>query len=237
MLIGECRQTNIQWTESLSSVDSEDFRPKPDITYAFPVSRNSDSRYLPLTPVYDYNFSVDFLSQSGLKCLVTNKIIKNTKQYRQHDLMCYPWAIVEIKRDRDVRHKTMHCYRQAVAAAAVALNMRADLYQQSLNTIPNDILPVITFTCIGPCVRVWLAWREQTHYNGSSTVSTLDHPMLSPHSFSSAENGLYMGYGHKTDVGRIFDTAYHTAHASMGNQKVKARDLETPHPNTRKHDI
>ena len=127
LLIPVCRHRDIQWSKSLSPFDSDDRRPMPDLTYAFPVSEINDASFPPQSPEYADNFSLDFLKQAKLESLATDKIQKGRKSLRQHDQMCYPWAIMEAKRDGNARSPIRECYLQAVNGAAVALDMRADL--------------------------------------------------------------------------------------------------------------
>ena len=51
------------------------------------------------------------------------------------------------------------CYCQAANAAAAALQLQAQLFENS--AIISQSPPVIAFTCIGPIVKVWLAYQDK----------------------------------------------------------------------------
>jgi hypothetical protein len=77
---------------------------------------------------------------------------------------CFPWAVVEMKRHAKTYDGSVErCYCQAANAAAAALELRAQLFDK----LSGDILlqpplpPVIAFTCIGPIVKVWLAYQDK----------------------------------------------------------------------------
>jgi hypothetical protein len=77
------------------------------------------------------------------------------------DKSCFPWAIVEMKRDpANPDESTERCYCQAANAAAAALELEAQLFDK-LDVAWSDLPPVVAFTCIGPIVKVWLAFHDQ----------------------------------------------------------------------------
>ena len=82
--------------------------------------------------------------------------------------MCYPWAVVEVKHAKVDQADKSFCYRQAANAAAAALQLQESLYKTSHEypagpgLRPLAFLPVVAFTCIGPKLKVWLAYVDYT---------------------------------------------------------------------------
>jgi len=52
------------------------------------------------------------------------------------------------------------CYCQAANAAAAALELQAQLFDKLGGDASSESPPVIAFTCIGPIVKVWLAYQD-----------------------------------------------------------------------------
>jgi hypothetical protein len=66
-----------------------------------------------------------------------------------------------MKRDAATSNEsTERCYCQAANAAAAALELQAQLFDK-LDDASSELPPVIAFTCIGPIVKVWLAFHDQ----------------------------------------------------------------------------
>lgn len=141
------------------------------MTYGFPV-------YGPEQKIPDggryfaYEFLRDLYFHPKLKVRTAPSAgIRTSKTFRglmEEHLLCYPWAVVEVKHakvdDKDIKF----CYRQAANAAAAALDIRYSLFASSHPTLDEDkvrglpIPPIITFTCVGPSVKVWLAYLESS---------------------------------------------------------------------------
>jgi hypothetical protein len=102
----------------------------------------------------------------GVSCVPTTGLRKWTQDpekttLRGLDKSCFPWAIVEMKRDpANLDESTERCYCQAANAAAAALELQAQLFDK-LDAELSDLEPVVAFTCIGPVVKVWLAFHDQ----------------------------------------------------------------------------
>jgi hypothetical protein len=80
------------------------------------------------------------------------------------DLICFPWAIIEVKTTpwkETPRKETpqQFCYCQAANASAQALVMREKLAAQ-VDEPSVDALVIFAFTCIGPTVRLWVTYRS-----------------------------------------------------------------------------
>jgi hypothetical protein len=145
-------------------------QPKPDLTYAFPVQGTPCNG--PKGLARDELFRT--LSQQvlgnliphGVSCGPTTGLRKWTKDpekavLRGPDKSCFPWAVVEMKRHATTHDESIErCYCQAANAAAAALELQAQLFNKLGKTSP-ELPPVVAFTCIGPIVKVWLAYQDQ----------------------------------------------------------------------------
>lgn len=59
------------------------------------------------------------------------------------------------------------CYCQAANAAAVALDLQAQLFDKLKDSRSLQPPPVLAFTCVGPVVKVWLAYQDKSRYFGT----------------------------------------------------------------------
>jgi hypothetical protein len=75
------------------------------------------------------------------------------------DLVCFPWAIVEVKHGTGRGDKAKFCYCQAANGSAEALIMREKLAAK-VDSPSTDALVIFSFTCVGPSVRLWLTFRQ-----------------------------------------------------------------------------
>ena len=76
-----------------------------------------------------------------------------------NDLICFPFAVVELKHGMVGGSQEEFCYCQAANGASAALSMLENLFEyterkQNYQHVP----PVVAFTCIGPSVRLWIAY-------------------------------------------------------------------------------
>jgi hypothetical protein len=162
-------------------------RPKPDLTYAFPISHQPIERL----PAFERDelsrtFSRDSLgelSKMGVICAPTTGLRKWTQSPQStflstKDLACFPWAIVEFKRQvqgSEVAPKE-RCYCQAANASAAALALQAQLSakamemvtvkddkdeQRKIDNLYSRLSPIVSFTCVGPIVKVWLTYYKE----------------------------------------------------------------------------
>lgn len=79
----------------------------------------------------------------------------NKKPLRTPDLICFPWAVVEFKRQNE--HE-VRCYCQAANASVAALELQADMFCKVFGDEFPKVGPVVSFTCVGPIVKVWLTY-------------------------------------------------------------------------------
>jgi hypothetical protein len=159
------------------SKESDLSKPKPDFTYAFNIyDIPSDSKGFWRGDTAR-NFSLELLSHlcaispGGLLSSPRAKLEKlpECRERSAWALTCFPWAIVESKKEN---HDIQFCYRQAVNAASVALRMFQGLMQAKYILDDDNIPPVIAFTTIGQNVRLWLAYCSKTEDGTSEYVSS-----------------------------------------------------------------
>jgi hypothetical protein len=169
---------NVQWNEFDSFAKPRPWlaprtHPKPDLTYAFPIQTS--------TPDSLQGFAKDELTQTlsvqslgklveqGVACAPTTALrnranLPDRSGWSSSDRSCFPWAVVEIQKDvtspRDVAVE--RCYCQAANAAAAALDIQSQLFEKLNDTLQLQSPPVVAFTCVGPVVKVWLAYNDKT---------------------------------------------------------------------------
>jgi hypothetical protein len=142
--------------------------PKPDLTYGFPIISSPEG--LPegfVKDEYIQSFSLDVLGKlrsNGVHSATTTGLrrwaeTKNGVKLKAPDLLCYPWAIVEMKHSQVSSAEVEKCYCQAANASAAALSLQEQLLALAFGTIPRTLSPIIAFTCIGPRIKVWLTYR------------------------------------------------------------------------------
>ena len=114
------------------------------------------------------NFTLNTLRhliQHGLQ--PSTATVLGSEQYKASDLICFPWLIVEQKRNGETREQ---CYCQAANAGAAAVMM----FERLCRHVPMgpsakreaQIPPVVTVTTVEKVVRVWIAYshRESKEY-------------------------------------------------------------------------
>ena len=82
---------------------------------------------------------------------------------------CFPWAIVEFKKESQSSSESAEerCYCQAANASAAALDLYTPLFSINCSEEDSEVPPVISFTCVGHTVKVWLTYLEKL---GDSTT-------------------------------------------------------------------
>jgi hypothetical protein len=165
-----CSEEDVYWTNHTTRKTKAGNQsltgPKPDLTYGFPIFQSIDELPTGFTTFAEArNFSgttIRRLNSSPweLKASLTNKIHqKNPTDLKDPDLMCFPWAVVEVKH---LSGQKDFCYRQAANASATALDVTTRLFTEPDGQVSNDLPPTIAITCIGPEFRLWLMfWHEQ----------------------------------------------------------------------------
>jgi hypothetical protein len=176
------REGNCEWTEfftfdSHGSNLAPRTRPKPDLTYAFPITtslfqnlakyeRDEYTRCLSL-------HSLETLSKRGIVCTPTTGLRKWTNSHKSmslgtKDLACFPWAVVEFKRQAQGSQEASieRCYCQAANASAAALALRSQMFTGDLDDALSTLAPIISFTCVGPIVKIWLTYFLEPDISG-----------------------------------------------------------------------
>jgi hypothetical protein len=182
------RHKNVLWNEfpKWARLDPSIARltqPKPDLTYGFPViSPDKEAFGIFEGSAKRNSFSLPVLEQlrtSQNEHLISTPTTglynsarkKKGKALEAKDLMCFPWAIIEVKRGtaddgqkaeaRDHAKRAEFCYCQAANASAAALTLREDLAAKAKDT-SNLIGPrvIFSFTCVGSAVKLWLTYRN-----------------------------------------------------------------------------
>jgi hypothetical protein len=112
---------------------------------------------------------------TGLKVGANGK----TKRLRHGDRLCFPWAVVELKRDADERHLEEQCYCQAANAAAAALALQQP-FMRELAVVTDDdyMFPIIAFTCVGPEIKTWIAYPRKN--DDTSFIVSAGEPISCP---------------------------------------------------------
>jgi hypothetical protein len=148
-------------------------QPKPDLTYAFPIQTS--------TPNNLVGFARDELNQAlslqslgklverGVVCAPTTALrngvnLPDRTKWSSSDRSCFPWAVVEIKKDVSASDDSAveRCYCQAANAAAAALDLQAQLFDKINDSYSLRPPPVVVFTCVGPVVKIWLAYQDKS---------------------------------------------------------------------------
>ncbi|KAF2702903.1 hypothetical protein K504DRAFT_495952 [Pleomassaria siparia CBS 279.74] len=147
-------------------------QPNPDLTYGFRIRKESleCSRGLERED-FTQGFSLSILGQLRGKGLVSAPTTGLHRWYNapggtallNEDFSCFPWAIVEIDKESKLdKVSAESCYCKAASTAAAALTLQSNMIENSLGTPYPQIPPVIVFTCVGPVVKVWLAYQSWT---------------------------------------------------------------------------
>ena len=164
------RERDIRWNESKKHRNSDKSiqqltGPKPDFTYGFPINKTVD-RLAPGFQDHELvtNFLLEVLGKLRSDGLISSPLTglehwpKAKKlNWSQSHLVCFPWAVVELN---PVYAQDVFCYDQAANAASAALTIFDDLCKKATGVDSPGKSPVVAFTCIGPSIRLWLAYSS-----------------------------------------------------------------------------
>ncbi|KAF2627317.1 hypothetical protein BU25DRAFT_440114 [Macroventuria anomochaeta] len=166
-------------------------QPKPDLTYGFPVISPKDELFR--TSEGDHQVESFFLTVLGeLRNRKKESLISapttalhnwvandKAKPLEAKDLMCFPWAVVEVKRgtaelvaddehkdnkakSRDHEKRAQFCYCQAANASAAGLTLREHLAARARDSSNlHNARVMFSFTCVGSAVKLWITYREK----------------------------------------------------------------------------
>jgi hypothetical protein len=175
--------------------------PKPDCGFYFPFYNLTAKIHIPATanhkalqwhkastPSLVESFSLSVLQNlhgHGLRPSPFNAFTKRTKE---KDLKCFPWLVVEHKKEQKSERLKMEAYCQAVNASgcAVRLNQIAAKYAVGL-VGEAHVPPVPAVTTVGPEVKVWITYfakdfmayqkaGKMRRWHGGGYVSTSPEP-------------------------------------------------------------
>jgi hypothetical protein len=163
-------------------------QPKPDLTYAFPIQTSTPNNLVgfardELTQALSLQ-SLGKLVERGVACAPTTAFRNGVNspdrtRWSSSDRSCFPWAIVEMKKDVSASDDgaVERCYCQAANAAAAALDLQAQLFDKTNDSYSLRPPPVVAFTCVGPVVKVWLAYQDKPRIFGPTiqVIITLPH--------------------------------------------------------------
>lgn len=231
------------WTETAALREGNRVKtPYPDFTYAFPIHDQTalrTARLLHGTLESDgvANFSLKFHQELRGKGIVTSPSRRLAgKEHTKHEPrkdheICFPWAVVEVKRDEkdkvDLRTKEVRCYCQAANACAAALALQQPLRESIGWSGKGEMYPIIAFTCSGPIVKTWLAY--ETHDDERlSTVSMWPSTLPSTDSFDTtsltiAVHGVHLEVRYRNRLGRLLPAFNHQEHAHICSETATAK--------------
>ena len=143
--------------------------PKPDIFFGFPILRPSRSCARGLersAPVYNFSMAkLHSLLSHGVYCSPTTGLAaypvdrpftaEKSQSIHSDHLVCFPFAVIELKHQMGGQTREQQCYCQAVNAASTALKLLEKLYSLADEQWSNThVPPVVACTCIRPKVRL-----------------------------------------------------------------------------------
>lgn len=106
--------------------------------------------------------TLQHLAGHGLYSVVADSVQqqKIVKGFKLSDHMCFPWLVMEHKKDN---HTMQHCYCQAANGTSAALLLLENLCKYETSSHDNlQIPPVIGITTGGSEVKVWITYSTPT---------------------------------------------------------------------------
>ncbi|CZR66095.1 uncharacterized protein PAC_15996 [Phialocephala subalpina] len=149
--------------------------PKPDIYCGFPVYDSQRyNTYGFWKDDFIQNFTVKTLSdlrEKGMCSTTTSAVAKRLAERMKpgkagelippHHLLCFPFAVIELKRRKQGNNNELvtEVYRQAANASSTALCMMENLAKfAEITKNSQHIPPIVAVTCTGGDTKVWLAY-------------------------------------------------------------------------------
>jgi hypothetical protein len=122
----------------------------------------------------------------GISCTPTTALRRwvsspGKSKMENYDRSCFPWAVVEMKKGptKD-RASIERCYCQAANGAAAALEMQEKLFDRLGHEAFSKPPPIVAFTCIGPIVKVWLAYQDKGDASQRFIKASISSQSLTP---------------------------------------------------------
>lgn len=137
--------------------------PKPDLTFAYPIIEHRPEMSKGLwRDESATNFTVDTLcalwNDRGLRSSPKANLARLGRHgNKAGKLVCFPWAVVEIK---PAVQAAEFCHCQAANGASCALEIYEGLIEQATGKLDDDFPLVIAFTTGGPGYKVWLSYSS-----------------------------------------------------------------------------
>lgn len=75
------------------------------------------------------------------------------------------------------------------------------LFQEAYGEIPDDMPPIIAFTCIGPEIKLWLTCREEADRAHPTVNDICNLHALGLATNVLTENDLHLGFEPGVDLG------------------------------------
>jgi len=149
--------------------------PKPDLTFAYPIIEHRPETSKGLwRDESATNFTVDTLcslwNDGGLRSSPKASLARLERHgNKAGKLVCFPWAVVEIKPAG--QESTQFCYCQAANGASCALEIFEGLIEHATGRLDDDFPLVIAFTTAGPRYKVWLSYSSTKRRGRNCHVS------------------------------------------------------------------
>ena len=87
--------------------------------------------------------------------------VEDDKKRSSYSLLCYPWAIVELKPPDSPNADILYCYCQAANGASSSLTLLEQLTKYRGEAHAQEpIPPILSLSFIGPEVKVWLVYTK-----------------------------------------------------------------------------
>jgi hypothetical protein len=108
------------------------------------------------------NFDYSTLRDLSFKGLVPNAAyeLHLDKEGVDKHMVCFPFAIIEVKHHGVSYSKKLHCICQAANGAATSLAMLKKLASHGTDGQRQEVRPVVAFTFIGSEVKAWIAYVD-----------------------------------------------------------------------------
>ncbi|KAF4986185.1 hypothetical protein FGRMN_10951 [Fusarium graminum] len=163
---------------SIPGAIENETQPRPDYGIYLPMYHLVGKSHIPETAehkglkwhdsptpsiVESFSWSVlKELHDHGLPPSPINALEASGKEPRENDLKCFPWFVVEHKKQDNSEKSKREAYRQAVNASgcAVRLNQIAAKYAVRL-AHDAHVPPTPTVTTVGPLVKVWITYFQR----------------------------------------------------------------------------
>lgn len=148
----------------------------PGLTYGFPIRSKRDENRLP-QGFRDFelfsNFSADVLGSLRSTGLVSSPLpgihewIKdNNYQLIRSHLLCFPFAVVQLKPVEEQQIAVEQYICEAANAASAVLTLLDSLHERSGRAAVEKTPPVIAFTFAEPEIKLWLAYSYRGKNKG-----------------------------------------------------------------------